>query len=78
MINNDTHTHTNIHIHISHYDFLTAETVWVTDFLSVDRNGKLMLAIMKKMALALKKCILEQNFKLSIPTKFETAIMEQN
>ena len=37
--------------------------VWVSSFPSVDRNGKLVLAIMKnqKMALNPQKCIPEQN-----------------
>ena len=37
--------------------------VWVSDFLSVDGNGKMVLAIMKngENGLSSKKCVLEEN-----------------
>ena len=42
--------------------------VWVSGCPSVDKNGKLVFAIMK-MALTPEKCILEQNAQLLTPSK---------
>ena len=52
--------------------------VWVSGFLSIDGNGKLMLAIMKiqKMALAPQKHILEQNSQLPTPLKFGSPVFK--
>ena len=46
--------------------------VWVSGFLSVDGNAKLVSAITEngeKMAVAPQKCVLEQNFQLLTPPK---------
>ena len=55
----------------------TPPKVWVSGFLSVDGNTKLVSAITengKKMAVAPQKCILEQNFQLPTPLKFGSPV----
>ena len=46
--------------------------VWVSGFLSVNGNAKLVSAITKngKMAVAPQKCVLERNFQVLTPLKF--------
>ena len=50
--------------------------VWVSGFLSVDGNAKLVSAITEngKMAVAPQKRVLEQNFQLPTPLKFGSPV----
>ena len=54
------------------FQITNATKVWVSTFPSVDRNGKLSLAIMKKLknGCNLWRIVVQQNSKLLIPQKF--------